>query len=113
MSCGVDFAFYRQVYGGTSLREDTFPEAAARAADVLHGYARSYRVTGSEEDKAKAICAMAEAYYAASKRRSGVTAASVGEVSVHYGSSESADKTLQRQLYEKASIYLEISRGVA
>jgi hypothetical protein len=74
---------------------------------------RSYRVTADGTDSLNmAICAMAEALYAHSKRRSGVTAASVGEVSVRYEGAESSGKALQRELYEKASIYLDISRGV-
>jgi hypothetical protein len=55
---------------------------------------------------------MAEALYAHSKRRGGISAASVGEVSVHYEGSTQADRQLNRELYEKASIYLDICRGV-
>ena len=109
----ADFTFYTDVYMGELIPEKAFPGMALRAREYLQRLQRIYRVTVPGEDSRKlAVCAMAEAVYAASKRRSGVTAASVGEVSVHYGNSESADKALQRQLYEKASIYLEISRGV-
>ena len=109
----ADFAYYKDTYLGTAIPEKAFPGMVQRAQETLQYFQRIYRVNIPGEDSLNmAICAMAEAVYAASKRRSGVTAASVGEVSVHYGSSESADKALQRQLYEKASIYLEISRGV-
>ena len=109
----ADFAYYKDTYLGTAIPEKAYPGMAKRAEEGLQRMQRIYRVTVPGEDSRKmAVCAMAEAAYAASKRRSGVTAASVGEVSVHYGNSESADKALQRQLYEKASIYLEISRGV-
>lgn len=109
----VDFAYYKDTYLGTAIPEKAFPGMAKRAEEALQRLQRIYQVKVNGEDSRKlAICAMAEAVYAASKRRSGVTAASVGEVSVHYGNSESADKALQRQLYEKASIYLEITRGV-
>ena len=109
----VDFAYYKDTYLGNAIPEKAFSGAAKRAEEALQRMQRIYRVNASGEDSRNlAICAMAEAVYAASKRRSGVTSASVGEVSVHYGNSEPADKTLQRELYEKASIYLEISRGV-
>ena len=89
------------------------PRDGLQGRRALQRLQRIYQVKVPGEDSRKmAICAMAEACYAASKRRSGVTSASVGEVSVHYGNSESSDKALQRQLYEKASVYLEISRGV-
>ena len=109
----ADFAYYKDTYLGTAIPEKTFPQMAKRAEEALQRMQRLYLVKASGADSRNmAICAMAEAAYAASKRRSGVTSASVGEVSVHYGNTESADKALQRQLYEKASIYLEISRGV-
>ena len=109
----ADFAYYTDAYLGTAIPEKAFPGMARRAEEALQRLQRIYQVKVPGEDSRKmAICAMAEACYAASKRRSGVTSASVGEVSVHYGNSESSDKALQRQLYEKASVYLEISRGV-
>ena len=109
----ADFAYYTDAYLGTAIPEKAFPGMARRAEEALQRLQRVYQVKVPGEDSRKmAICAMAEACYAASKRRSGVTSASVGEVSVHYGNSESSDKALQRQLYEKASVYLEISRGV-
>ena len=58
-----------------------------------------------------AICAMAEAVYAASRRRAGVTAANIGNVSVRYENGEHANKSLQRELYQRAGIYLDIYRG--
>ena len=109
----ADFAYYTDAYLGTAIPEKAFPGMARRAEEALQRLQRVYQVKVPGEDSRKmAICAMAEACYAASKRRSGVTSASVGEVSVHYGNSESSDKALQRQLYEKASVYLEFFRGV-
>ena len=109
----VDFAFYEGVYLGCSIPQKAFPGMALRAKEALERFARIYQVRVPGEDSYKmAVCAMAESIYAASKHRGGVTAASVGEVSVRYEGTEAAGRSLQRELYEKASIYLDISRGV-
>ena len=42
----------------------------------------------------------------------GFSAATVGGVSVRYDQTEEADRRLARELYRKASIYLDIYRGV-
>ena len=109
----ADFSFYTDVYLGSAIPEKAFPGMAQRARESLTRLQRIYQVTVPGEDSLKmAICAMAEALYAHAKRRGGVTSASVGEVSVRYESGERAERLLQRELYEKASIYLDISRGV-
>lgn len=109
----ADYAFYTDVYFGSAIPEKAFTGMAARAREILSRFQRIYRVEVLGEDSLKmAICAMAESLYAHSKRRGGVTAATVGEASVRYENGERADKQLSRELYEKASIYLDISRGV-
>ena len=109
----ADFAFYTDVYMGELIPEKAFPGMALRASEYLQRLQRIYRVSVPGEESLKmAVCAVAESLYAASKRRGGVTAATVGQVSVRYEGSDRADKTLQRELYEKASIYLDIFRGV-
>lgn len=109
----ADYGFYTGIYLGSQIPEKAFPEMALRAGEHLERIRRNYRVTVEGTDSLNmALCAMAEALYAHSKRRSGMTAASVGDVSVRYEGAESAGKNLQRELYDKASIYLEISRGV-
>ena len=106
----ADFAFYKDCYLGTVIPEKCFPSLAQRAGEVLARFQRIYRVTVPGEESLKmAVCAVAETLYAHEKHRGGVTAASVGEVSVHYA----GDRQLHRELFEKAAIYLEISRGVA
>ena len=109
----ADFAFYTDVYLGCIIPEKAFSGAALRAKEALERFQRIYEVPVPGEDSLQmAICAMAESIYQSGKRRSGLTSASVGEVSVRYEGTESAGKSLQRELYEKASIYLEICRGV-
>ena len=109
----ADFAFYRDVYIGDLIPEKAFSGMTLQAKAYLQRLQRIYRVTAPGEESLKmAVCAVAEALYAHSKRRGGVTAATVGQVSVRYEGSDRADSLLQRELYERASIYLEISRGV-
>ena len=109
----ADFGFYKDVFLGDRIPEKAFASLAQRAREVLQSYERAYRVTSPGEDSYRmAICTMAETLYAYSKRRSGVTGASVGEVSVRYEGGDDAQRSLQRELYRKASIYLDITRGV-
>ena len=109
----ADYAFYTDVYMGSRIPEKAFSGMALRAKEALERFQRIYRVSVPGEDSYKmAICAMAESLYAYSKHRGGVTAASVGEVNVRYDSSDRAGRQLQRELYEKASVYLDICRGV-
>ncbi len=108
----VDYDFYVNQYLGNTVPEKAFPAAASQAAAALERFRRIYRVTDSgAESRRMAICAMAEAVYGGSRRHSGVTAASVGSVAVRYENGEHADKTLWRELYQRASIYLDIYRG--
>ena len=108
----ADFGFYKEGFLGELIPEKSFASLAQRAREVLRQFERVYRVNVPGEDSyCMAICAMAETLYTYSKRRAGMTAATVGEVSVHYEGDHS-HKTMQRELYQKASIYLDITRGV-
>ena len=107
----VDYAFYRDAYLGSIVSEKAFPEAAARAKEYLECLKNRFRVVSSGEETEKlALCAMAEAVYQAGKR-SGISSASMGSVSVHYRNA--SDRSLNRELYRKAAIYLDIYRGVS
>lgn len=107
----VDFAFYRDVYLGSIVSEKAFPEAVARAKEFLDYLKNRFQVVSSGEETEKlALCAMAEAVVQAGKR-SGIRSASMGSVSVHYR--DGAEKSLNRELYRKAAIYLDIYRGVS
>lgn len=109
----ADYVFYTDVYLGCAIPEKAFPGMALRAREALERIQRIYRVTVPGEDSLKmAICAMAETLYVHSKRRGGVVGASTGQVSVRYEGAGQADRQLRRELYQQASIYLEISRGV-
>ena len=109
----ADFAFYTDVYLGSLIPAKAFPEFSLRAKEELEKLQRNYRVASSGEDSLRmAVCAMAETLYAHGKRRGGVVAATMGETSVRYEQGKSAERSLTHELYRKASIYLDISRGV-
>ena len=109
----ADFAFYKDVYFGSLIPERAFYGLALQAKAVLEYFRRIYQVEVPGEDSLKmAVCAMAEVLHAYGKHRGGVVAASAGEVSVRYAQNGHTDRQLQRELYEKASIYLDIYRGV-
>ena len=105
----IDYGFYGTQYLGSLIPEAAFPEAVSRARDALERFRRIYTVAGSGQvAESMALCAMAEAIYLDGKR-AGITSASMGSTSVRYGSQP---KSLDRQLLEKAGIYLQIHRGV-
>ena len=91
---------------GSRIPEAAFGEFMARACDALRRLEGMYKVSGGETARAMALCAMAEHIYDSTGRRGGVSAASVGQTSVHY-----RDK--DRGLYDAAATYLEIYRGVS
>ena len=106
----VNFDFYRNAYLGDTIPEKNFPGMAAQAGSILERFKTIYRVeSAGEESENMAVCAMAESLYAASRRRGGIRSASLGDVSVTY--SDSGEK-LMPELFHRASIYLDIYRGV-
>lgn len=108
----VDYDFYVNCFLGSAVSEAAFPGAAAEAARILAHFKRTYRVDGGEQAQKLAVCAMAEVLCSHAKRRGGISSASVGSVSVHYGGIDAADQALNRQLYRSAATYLDIYRGV-
>lgn len=97
----VDYEFYINDYLGSAIPEKAFSGVAAQARQWLQYLKNNYRVVSSGAEAEKlAMCAMAEALW---RRQSGelVFPGKTGE-----------NKSLGRALYEKASIYLDIYRGV-
>ena len=112
------YEFYVNQYGGSCLAQEEFSELAARAEDRLRRYERDFRVTGTEEQRKMALCAMAETlgYFDAARNGvGGLRYASVGTVSVSgkgvYESLDISPKAEERELYRCAGEYLEIYRG--
>lgn len=115
----VDYGFYVNTYRGGSISEQEWPVFSSRAQDQLRKYKRIYTITAPEEDsEAMAVCAMAEAlaYFVAAQNGTGaVASASIGSVSVSYGSVSAVDispKAQEKELYRCASQHLDIYRGV-
>jgi len=105
----VDFGFYSDCYMGSAIPGRAFPGVAAQAQYYLDRFKEMFRVVSSGEETEKmALCAMAEVLWY--RRDSGVSSASVGNVRVQYGKNR---PSLMRELFEKASIYLDIYRGVS
>ena len=60
----VEFAFYRDVYGGDSVPEGEFRAYARDASAHLERYKRIYSVTPTAENSEQmALCAMIDALY--------------------------------------------------
>ena len=115
------YDFYTGAYHGSAISAEEWPAYEGRAADQLARYRRIYTVTDPEPDsEAMAVCAMADALQGFDLLASGeggpVQSASIGSVSVSYGSAmaQAVDLTPKgqaRELYRCASLYLDIFRG--
>lgn len=104
----IDFDFYANSYLGSAIPEKAFSGVAARAADALAALRRRYRVMVVDEVSEKmAVCAIAELLYSMDGRKPGVTAATVGGVSVRYEDRS----TLEKLIFQRAAVYLDIYRG--
>ena len=104
----VDYEFYVNSYLGSAIPEKAFSGLAAQARQWLDSFKAWYRVESSgTEAERLAMCAMAETLW--HRRNEGLASANIGSVSVHYAA---GNGSLRRELYEKASIYLDIFRGV-
>ena len=110
----VDYRFYTDAYIGEAIPEKAFSGMALQAETILQKFKRVYRVESPGPDSEKmAVCAMADVLYQAKKNASGITGATVGNMSVRYDSKYTGRKALMTEIYEQASIYLDIYRGVA
>ena len=103
----VTYDFYVNTYMGDEIPENRFLRCAARASAELDYLSGVCRVVGGDTARAMAICSMAEAVYQHSRMGS-VHSSRVGDVSVQYNRLEN----LNRDLYDRACIYLDIYRGL-
>ena len=100
----VDFEFYVNDYLGSAIPEKAFSGVAAQAQRWLKRFKLTYRVESSGVEAEKmAVCAMAETLW---QRRCEKLS------SVNTVRSTGSKTDIRRELYEKASIFLDIFRGV-
>lgn len=104
----MDYDFYVDTYLGSAVPEKAFGRLAARAQEQLAAFDRNFRVTGGEEARRFAVCAMTEVLYAG-LHRGEARSTHIGGVQVSYEDS----KPLQKRLLNAAKTYLEIYRGVS
>ena len=104
----MDYAFYVDTYLGSVVPEKAFDRLAARAQEQLAAFQRDFKVTGGEDARRFALCAMAEVLYAG-LHRGEVRSANIGGVQVSYENK----KPLQKRLLNAAGTYLEIYRGIS
>ena len=97
----VDYEFYVNDYLGSAIPEKAFSGVAAQAQHWLQKFEFLYRVEASGvEAKKMALCAMAESLWARRSERISANRHSAGKLPIG------------RELYQQASIYLDIYRGV-
>ncbi len=107
----LSYDFYINEYFGIAIPESAFSAVAARAEAALSKMKRIYRVESPGELSEKlALCAMAEVIYSFGDRKPGLSQVRMGQMSPSYR--ESASKSLSRELLNKASVYLDLYRGV-
>lgn len=117
----TDYGFYRDTYRGSSIPPEEWPACEQRSAAQLVRFRKLYTVTVPGPDSEHmAVCAMAEAMYAFDLLASGeagpIQSVSIGSVSASYGGpgAQAFDLSPQgqaRELYRRASLYLDIYRG--
>lgn len=120
----VDYAFYISEYlgdGVNAITECEWDYFSTRAIHQLNQYKRMYTVTAPDEHaESMAVCAMAEVFHNVDMVVNGsggaVQSASIGSVSVSYGSAAASavdvsEKGQAKALYRAACLYLDICRG--
>ena len=104
----VDYDFHVHTYLGSVVPEKAFDRLAARAQEHLAAFEKRFQVTGGEDARRFALCAMAEVLFAG-LHRGELRSTNIGGVQVSYADG----KPLQKRLLTAAKTYLEIYRGVS
>lgn len=117
----ADYGFYMNDYRGSTISLYDWETYESRASAQLSRYKRIYTIKAPDENsEAFAVCAMAEALNSfdliANGEGGAVQSASIGSVSVGYGSGgtnaiDISPKAQARELYRCACLYLDIYRG--
>lgn len=110
-----DYAYYQNVYQGSSIPLAEFPACMRDASSALERYKRIYTVTAPDASSEKmALCAMADAVYYFTAAQSGALTSSVSVGSVSCSRAQTQPDTSpaaqSRELYRCAGLYLDINR---
>lgn len=126
----LDYNFYVGTYYGIGILAEDWPRLSTRADDELAAMERKYTITGTEEQRNKAICAIADELYSRDLITSaafavdesgsvGTTRVSIGSVSTSAESVTAAslgvdltESGLQEQIYNLIGKYMDIYRGI-
>lgn len=109
----MEYEYYRDAYLGEMIPREEWGFYAMRACEQLAQYERTYRVSGTDEEKKLAVCAMAEALCRFDDEERETTRAAVGSVSGSFAAGHRRDgKERRRELLRCAGVYLEICRAV-
>lgn len=108
-----DYLYYTGTYLGGSIPKADFPRLAMRAGEQLARYERIYTVTGNDNAKSMAVCAMADALYYYETAANTPQSSSIGSVSSSMGAADISSKAQSNELYRSACLYLDIFRGVS
>ena len=106
----LSYDFYINEYNGNSIEESEWPNACARAEDILEKFKRLYTVEGEDVSFNKAICAIAESVVFFDTVPTG--SSSIGSVSTSAPAVDISPKAQNKEYYRAASLYLEFYRGV-
>lgn len=118
----VPYSFYKDKFKGGFISKEEWPGYERRAAAQLARYKRIYTVTAPDDAAENmAVCEMADALHGFDLVANGeggpVSSASIGSVSISYGTAVSGAVDLSakgqaKELYRCACLYLDIYRGV-
>lgn len=108
------YEFYCTEFHGCSIPDEDFCTYASRANAEIKRLERRYTVTGTDNERRLAVCAVADVLYYFDNALSGATvkSASIGSVSESGVDIDTSVKAQKKELYNVASLYLEIYRGV-
>ncbi|MBQ3045137.1 MAG: hypothetical protein IJD49_04210 [Clostridia bacterium] len=108
------YEFYCTEFHGCSIPDEDFCTYASRANAEIKRLERLYTVTGTDNERKLAVCAVADVLYYFDNALSGasVKSASIGSVSESGVDIDTSVKAQKKELYSAANLYLEIYRGV-
>ncbi len=108
------YEFYCAEFHGGSIPSEDFHLYASRADTELKRLERLYTVKGTDDGRKLAVCAVADILYYFDNVMSGaaVKSVSIGSVSESGADIDTSVKAQKKELYNAASLYLEIYRGV-